>query len=315
MLLPADWQVQSQVVWRYDMVHQASAFLQAWDPQTGDQFTIFPTHGFTWIEGGVTFFPQGSNYCGNEVCPPIWDGAQFIGQIVFPRFRGDATDARILAHDDYPRVGQEAAMAAAEPGVQKLGKAGRVRIAYRTAGYAVEEDFHYVIVYALPIPGMIPASFWGPTLLSSMRATTGRADRLARLHQAILSSVRLNPRWMCALKQVQGMFIQNQINASRNAMRLSRYIAQVNDEIMEMNRQSFEAQQAAHDRINQRFDEYIRGVETYVDPSSGGAGVQLPSGYQQAWTNGLGEYVVSDSYNFDPNQHMNGNWQRMQKVN
>ncbi len=60
------------------------------------------------------------------------------------------------------------------------------------------------------------------------------------------------------------------------------------------------------------FDSYsqaYRGVDTYVDPVNNW-NVQLPTGYDNAWTNGS-DYVFSDSPSFNPNVISTGNWQQM----
>lgn len=66
------------------------------------------------------------------------------------------------------------------------------------------------------------------------------------------------------------------------------------------------------DRIHLRFSQYIRGVETYRAPD--GHPIELPSGYNNAWTNNLGEYILSNSPNFNPNVQLKGNWHQLQPV-
>ena len=79
-----------------------------------------------------------------------------------------------------------------------------------------------------------------------------------------------------------------------------------------MMRQSYEQRQATQDRINQNWSQYLRGVDEYRDPVAGRA-VELPSGYRNAWVNGNGEYLVTESVNFNPNVELNGNWQKMER--
>ncbi|MEN6310358.1 MAG: hypothetical protein ABFD80_02335, partial [Acidobacteriota bacterium] len=63
------------------------------------------------------------------------------------------------------------------------------------------------------------------------------------------------------------------------------------------------------DRMFDNYIQGVRGVETYVDPVNN-RNVDLPVGYENAWTNGL-DYVFSASPSFDPNALSTGNWQRM----
>jgi len=61
-----------------------------------------------------------------------------------------------------------------------------------------------------------------------------------------------------------------------------------------------------------RGSQAMRGVESFYDPNANQA-VQLPSGYSQAWSNPLGEYIVSSDPNYNPNQETNQNWTELNK--
>jgi hypothetical protein len=54
----------------------------------------------------------------------------------------------------------------------------------------------------------------------------------------------------------------------------------------------------------------MRGVDKYYDPIAQRP-VELPSGYTNAWVNGQGEYIVTESVNFNPNVEVGGNWQKL----
>jgi hypothetical protein len=41
--------------------------------------------------------------------------------------------------------------------------------------------------------------------------------------------------------------------------------------------------------------------------------VDLPNDYQYAWSNGLGEYVLSNDANYNPNLGTNVNWTELQR--
>jgi hypothetical protein len=60
--------------------------------------------------------------------------------------------------------------------------------------------------------------------------------------------------------------------------------------------------------FTQNFSDYIRGVERFNDPFSGKE-VELPAGYGYAWTNNLGEYVVTSSLGYNPNVGSNLHWE------
>ncbi|MBM4256931.1 MAG: hypothetical protein FJ147_13670 [Deltaproteobacteria bacterium] len=66
------------------------------------------------------------------------------------------------------------------------------------------------------------------------------------------------------------------------------------------------------DGIFDRVSQANRGVDTYIDPSSNYP-VDLPNDYQYAWSNGLGEYVLSNDANYNPNLGTNVNWTELQR--
>ena len=74
--------------------------------------------------------------------------------------------------------------------------------------------------------------------------------------------------------------------------------------------QSYNEREAVNDRIADRFSQYIRGVGKYYDPVNQKA-VELPARYENAWTNGSGDYIVSESRSYNPNIDSNQNWQKM----
>jgi hypothetical protein len=71
--------------------------------------------------------------------------------------------------------------------------------------------------------------------------------------------------------------------------------------------------QKALDVAHEKFSKYVRGVENYVTPD-GKAKVTLPSGYSNVWTNGNGEYILTNNSLFNPNQQFSGTWLQAKKA-
>ena len=67
------------------------------------------------------------------------------------------------------------------------------------------------------------------------------------------------------------------------------------------------------DRAAQQFSQAIRGMETYVNPTTG-ANVELTGGYDNAWVNNRGEYLVSDSPGFNAAVALRENWTQLKKA-
>ena len=232
------------------------------------------------------------------------DPQTFVARIVVPRYRQEIGGATPVGGEELPTVAQ----AAQTPGMPSQTRAGRFRYSYTLSGRAMEEDIYCVLSYT-SAPA-VQSVYWSPLQLYSMRAEKGQLDRQTKLMQVIASSPRLNLQWFNAYQQVWEMWKANVMQSIQNAGHLSRYIAGINNEITAMNRQAWSEQQASQDRISRRFSEYIRGVDTYRNPITNQP-IQLPGGYNQAWTNPSGEYIVSDSPSYNPNIGSTRNWQAM----
>jgi hypothetical protein len=56
----------------------------------------------------------------------------------------------------------------------------------------------------------------------------------------------------------------------------------------------------------------IREVDEYYNPFQG-QGVELPGGYNHAWSSNLGEYILTDDPFFNPNIETNLNWEMLKR--
>jgi hypothetical protein len=116
--------------------------------------------------------------------------------------------------------------------------------------------------------------------------------------------------WFNRYAQLVQALSRAQVQQIRAAGEISRIVSQTSREISDMMRESYEQRQASQDRINDRWSQYMRGVDKYYDPIAQRP-VELPSGYTNAWVNGQGEYIVTESVNFNPNVEVGGNWQKL----
>jgi hypothetical protein len=274
----------------------------------------FPTVAFSWggYLGPGTMFPPGANYLGNEVQPPVRDAIAYLKERQLPRVRA-AAQVRIVRTEELPKLAEAARAAEPAPpmgGPQMVFTAARVRIEYEVEGKAVEEDLYCVLnTLALPAGNM---TLQIADKLYGLRAPKGRLDEATKLFETMIASTRINLPWFNKYAQLVQALTQAQMNQIRAAGELSRYISRTSSEISDMMRQSYEQRQASQDRINKNWSQYMRGVDEYYNPIEQRP-VELPSGYQNAWVNGNGEYVVTDRANFNPNVELNGNWQKLER--
>lgn len=305
LLVPVGWRVEGGIVWRHDRAILATAVLRIFNPNGSEELNFLPIEQFAQGNPGYGF-GIGSNYLGSELQPAM-EPQTFISRIVMPRYRRQIGAATPVGGEELPAVAQ----AAQTRGMPSQMRAGRFRYSYAVAGRPMEEDVYCVLSYtSAPAVNMV---YWSAERLYSIRAERGQLDQKTKLMQAIVSSTRINVQWYNAYLQVWEMWKANVMQSIQNAGHLSRYISGINNQITAANRQAWEQQQASYDRTSRRFSEYVRGVDTYQNPVTNQP-VQLPGGYGRAWTNSLGEYIVSDSASYNPNSGSSVNWQPLQRV-
>ena len=95
---------------------------------------------------------------------------------------------------------------------------------------------------------------------------------------------------------------------ARDSLKFTRH----SEEIRRMYSESYRLRSESQDPISQSFSEYVRGVDTYKNPYEGRP-VQLPSGYNDAWVNSRGEYLLSNDAGFNTNAGDTTEWRRMDR--
>lgn len=309
LLVPVGWKVDGGVIWKYSPAAPAALSIRIYNPNGAEEIGAFPDIPCTYSELIARVTPPGQLYQGSEVRWPIEDPIQCLRTMIVPRYQANLRDAAVIAQEELPQVA--AAILENNPdlrGGMVTARAGKIRLDYQQSGKAVQEDLYGVVVVAQIQSGTV----WVPGEIRYSKAEKGRLEEQYKLFQTIVYSMRPQLEWYNKYQQIAQMMVQSQIDASNRALDLSRYIARVNNSITETIRKSYQDRQSVMDRVNARWDQHIRGVESYQGPFNRGS-VELPSGYNEAWTNASGEYVLSNDPNFNPNIGSNANWQRMNK--
>jgi len=311
---PADWQFRGGVVWtlRSPAMPATIAFTVT-SSDGACQLEAFPTQLYFWTNNPMVLqtFPPGSVYLGSEVRPPVGP-VEVLQQMVIPAHRRGAAGMRVVEAKVLPELARQlGAGQQSAPGVQSRALGGKVKVRYSLGQTAFEEDFYCVVESTAmgmqSLYGMVVNINWLPSYIFSFRAPEGKLEALRPTFELMVRTFKINPRWFNKYNQLINILVQNKIRQINNIGRISRIISQTNDEISDMVMSSWRQRNAVYDRLADQFSQTIRGVDEYVDPNSNQK-VELPSGYDRAWTNGLGEYILSDNPNFDPNVGSNQNW-------
>jgi hypothetical protein len=318
LLVPVGWSVQGGVRWRQDNpAFPAYGAFAVSNPARLEELEIFPNLPMFWTDnqGLLAMFPVGSKYFGNVVHPPL-GAAAALRQLVLPQLRGGVSGLTVVDEAPVPALARavQEMQARAQPEAGIRADAARVRVQYAFNGVAVEEELYGVVqVFSFQMQtmqGVVTNQNWWVDYLFSFKAAQGHLDAAAKQLQTIAFSFRVDPRWFAGYSRLVEALIQGQIKNIRHIGELGRQYAQAGSEIRDAELRRWEADQAVRDRLADDWSRQFRGYDRYWDPA-GERMVELPSGYDNAWVNNLGEVVLADDPSFNPNVGSNLHWQPM----
>jgi len=319
-IAPETWRMKSQVTWNYEYhTSPVSMMTSVENPANEEALYGFPAWQFFTLRPVTSYYRPGQNvggYIFAEPQPPAQTLLTFIQQA-----RGGHSKFQVVGSKDLPDL-PNALKAPPSPNQRGIG----IKITYELKGHPVEEEF-YAIYYSTDIPydgpqGRTWQRNWGLFGLHSFRAPAGTLDKRRPVFAAMIKSFRPNPAWE-ERKSAVLAFLAEQFNRQLQAGydsiaaagQLSRQISANNDAmIASIDRQlqtarSSRSSASASRSANDKFSDYIRGVDTMDDPYYGTSQHAYTEKYH--WTDGYGSYRNSNEAGYDPNQHEKGNWQLM----
>ncbi len=317
MLIPSDWQSSGEIKWVQDNpAMPAFGSFKAWNPNGAEEYNYYANQAYVWSNNPMLLqsFPVGTRYLGAEVHTPLGP-IEALKEIALPMFRNDTQNLQVVSQQQLPELAN-VIETGTDPATGAITSAdgGKIRIEYSLNGVQMEEEMYCVIQSQdIPVPtylGTYRNINWYMTYLESFRAAKGQLDSETKMFQTISHSAKTDPNWLNKYNQVVNYLIQRQIQQIQSLGQLSSIISQTSNEISDANYQAWEQNQQIIDRVATDFSNYNKGVETYNNPIDGST-VDLPSGYNYAWGNSLGEYVLTDSANYNPNLESNLNWQQL----
>jgi hypothetical protein len=319
MLVPAGWQFQGGCRWLLDNPGMPAAVaFQVSNPDGAEAFEVLPNMNFIWRNDPLSglMAPPGTRSFGAEVARPL-PIRDALRQYVVKRYRGDRPGLQITNEEPVPDLPRLAKSEAAISGGWAEG--GKVRIQYTGPKGPLEEEIYGVVeVFRAPLQAMFGVSemlIWFIDFLFSFRAGmaagAGRLDANADLFLALIRSFQLNPHWYAAYKSIVQQLAQMQIQRIRHIGQIGELAARSGRELREQNLNEWYARQATYDRLATDWSRTIRDVDAFMDPHKQEV-VELPAGYGHAWANNLGEYILTDNPNFNPNLDSNLHWEPME---
>jgi hypothetical protein len=336
LLIPTDWKFESQVTYgkavgcKADLVRMN---FRATSPDGKYAIELFPGRTWQWSDDqNAVRMMQMSNqqtaqYGGKgcDIQPPMRAG-DFVQRQVVPAFR---RGARVMGVERIPDVEQmvgqqirQYEQQAAQAGLRMRisGDVGKVRLEHALAGQPAEEWITALTFasgtmgpsYNMATGGMGQTTYYtcGAELIFGLRAPKGELDAKDKFFMMVLSTVKVDPQWQARVNQVMGNISAAE---TKGAADRSKIIAQNGRDISKIINDTYESSSKSHDRAMEGWSQYMRGVETYRNPSTGET-VELDNKYGNAWAGSNGQYIVSDQAGLDPNTMNMGSWTRLEQV-
>jgi hypothetical protein len=333
LLVPSDWRIEGGVTWAQNMTRCPQNIIQArWRARSADALTgfeILPQYAWVWSDDQLSQQTMQSSAASNMACDafPVMNPPDFLSRMVLPKIR---QGGRVVAAEPLrglAQAEQQKLTALYGPMVQQglfrgvRAEAGRVRVQYQLGGQPVEEWMSATIATIAAPSASTAALMNGGVAMTASNfqlaaynvigtwAPQGQLDQHAKLFATMLASMRPNPGYTAAV----GAWLRNIGKIQQQgAMDRQRIWREAQDYISNSINQTYQENQVVQDRMAEQFGQTIRGVETYIDPRSNER-VELVGGYTSAWSNGKGEYILSDSPNFNPATEFQEDWREMER--
>jgi hypothetical protein len=325
-LAPVDWRIEGGVTWnvpRQCTGELVAVHVRATAADGMHGFEIFPSQVWHWSDdpSEIELWRMDASP-GNRctVAPPM-GAADFLIESLPGTFR---PPFEVQSVEALPAVAE--ALAAQSTRMQAMqmpfqADAARVRVRYDAKAGAIEEWLTAAVFEAAMKTISSGAAMQGRMEMTTQhissasrifgfRAPAGGLEQQERLFATMVASVQVNPVWEAALGQVALDLEQIQL---RGGNERSRVWSEAMAEVASTQAEAWRNHQVSQSRLAEAWSQTIRGFETYVDPADGEAAL-LSSGFEAAWSNGAGEYVLSDQPDFDPNTVLTDqDWHRLER--
>jgi hypothetical protein len=322
LLVPKGWRFEGGVSWDYNRFPpEASTAFTITSPDGNSVVQQYRHINLFWSQDQNTQFSYSRT--GMEILQPM-DAISFLRNYYVPRFRSQVTNLKVVETQNLPQLAQQTKDQAQfqlnifgqispfQFQYELRADAGRCKLEYSQGGKEIVEDVTvavtYMISYTPTMYGTVTGVSWIP-ITTSFKAPTTEINEKIKIFKIIIDSRKDNPVWGENVLKLSAMITRDQLRHQqaifKRMQQLSRTQSQIGDMIMD----SYEKRNQAYDRIFDYYSQAIRGVDTYTDPINNWK-VELPTGYDNAWTNGT-DYVISDDAGFNPNVGSTQDWQRM----
>jgi hypothetical protein len=323
LLIPSAWDFKGSVAGNTSEGCFSDLYAASWEATSGDGSIAFqgaPNDSWQYTDDAAELHKLTDPHLRalglqGKPCPvkkPM-KAEEYFRQNVLSAFPSSST---VVSVEPFPELNQMARKQLGLPpddagnGGSARTEAIRARVEFQKDGKTLEDWVSVVVVTRIFPQGR--GAFYDCHAIDVMalRAPKGQLDANDKLFKVMISSVRPEPKWQAYSNGVIAKLYQAeaQKEASIDAM-VAAFQRHVADTI---NGVTANAQRGSQNSTF-GFDQNIRGVQTFRDPTTGNT-MELSNQYDHAWLNGSNEYIMSDNPNFNPNGEVSGSWNQLQTV-
>jgi hypothetical protein len=325
LLVPKGWHFKGGVSWDYNKFPpEASTAFTITSPDGESVLEQFPHINLCWSQDPTMQLSFSGT--GMEILQPM-GAIEFIKNFFIPHFRSNVSDLKLIQAQNLPELAQQTRdLAQVQLNIfgqispfqfpyEVRAEAGRIKMRYIQGGKKIIEDasvaITYMITYMRTMYGTtISGVTWIP-IVTSFKAPAKGIDNRIKTFKIITDSRKDNAVWAENCLKLSATVTRDQLRQQRAIFNRMQQISRTQSEIGDMIMDSYQKRNDAYDRIFDNYSQAIRGVDSYVDPINNWK-IELPSGYDNAWTNGS-DYIISDDSGFNPNVGSTQDWQRMSR--
>ena len=323
MLIPSTWDLKSNVAFNTQSGCISDSFSVSWEAKSADESVAFqgaPDSSWQYADDPAALHnltdPSRRQINGEgKPCPvkkPM-KAEDFIRQYVLTVFPSGST---VVSVEPFAELNQIARKQLGLP-PDDAGKAGgtrteaiRARVEFQKDGKALEDWVALVVVTRVFRQGR--GAFYDCHAIDFMalRAPKGQLDANDKLFKVMISSLRPEQKWQDYTNKY--LTWRYQVEAKKQAT-IDAIWANFQNQVAQTLMDETANQQRGSLNSAFGFDQNIRGVQTFRDPTTGST-MELSNQYDHAWLNGSNEYIMSEDPNFNPNGQLSGDWNQLQVV-
>ena len=304
LLTPVGWTVSGGIKWRSHTMMPAAIYFSASSADGQYTLNMLPLETYYWEKASISVIAKlrGSPYPQHKVCRPPESALEYLRQFVMPALGGEKIeDVRRFAELEQGLLRKYTA----GPGALLEVSADIAGISY--AGGSTRGKLACGIVQNKMKNGRI---LWMADHILATRMPKEDPQQLDWVFPVILNSFRIEQDWYIRYYEYMRESAQNSAWSDYqppSIVHLNSY-----DEIPDAVRNSYEIHQKSSAQVYRAFTGK-RDTYDYYDPYKGHV-VELPSGYNYAYANPLGEYVVTDDAAYHPNAVVRLQWKKLRKT-